>query len=240
MERENTYGRKVIRQSSSKSKKAKFWLYLIIIAALSFTIGFLFSQDAEAEEPEVTTSEPKIEVKEQVKKFGAYDDRILTSEISLEWSSDDDFIPLDCPMDEETQEFVFYLCDAYDIDWTLVMAMIQKESNFTSDVVSKTNDYGLMQINKCNHEWLSNTLGITNYLDPEQNIRAGVFVLRKLFEKHKEPELVLMCYNMGEGGASKLWNKGVYSTKYSESILEIQKGFINQLEGKEGVENEAM
>jgi soluble lytic murein transglycosylase-like protein len=93
-----------------------------------------------------------------------------------------------------------------------------------------------MQINKCNHEWLLNVLGITDFLDPEQNIRAGVFVLRKLFEGYTDPELVLMCYNMGETGASRLWNKGIYSTKYTEYILKVQAEFKEQLERKEGTE----
>lgn len=142
-----------------------------------------------------------------------------------------DFKPLDCRMPEEEQEFVFYLCSGYNMDFTLVMALIEHESHFDPAAISKTNDYGYMQINVQNHEWLTETLGVTDYTDPYQNIRAGVFVLRKLFERYKDVEMVLMAYNMGENGAGRLWDKGVFRTDYTQEILNIQQRFIEQLEG---------
>lgn len=54
------------------------------------------------------------------------------------------------------------------------------------------------------------------FTDPYQNIRAGVFVLRKLFERYQDTNMVLMAYNMGEDGADRLWEKGIYSTDYTE------------------------
>lgn len=178
----------------------------------------------------------EIHISEQVSTktlvYGAYDDRCFTEEISLDWGAGDlDFTPLECGMPEEQQEFVFYLCSGYNLDFTLVMALIQHESNFTPDIVSPTNDYGYMQINLVNQQWLTEILGVTDYLDPYQNIRAGVFVLRKLFERYQDTDMVLMAYNMGEAGASRLWEKGVFSTDYTESILTIQEQFNDQLEG---------
>lgn len=178
----------------------------------------------------------EIHISEQVNTktlvYGAYDDRCFTEEISLDWGAGDlDFTPLECGMPEEQQEFVFYLCSGYNLDFTLVMALIQHESNFNPDTVSSTNDYGYMQINLVNHQWLTETLGVTDYLDPYQNIRAGVFILRKLFERYQDTDMVLMAYNMGEAGASRLWEKGVFSTDYTKSILTIQEQFNDQLEG---------
>lgn len=131
--------------------------------------------------------------------YGAYDERCFTEEISLDWGVGDlDFKPLDCKMPEEQQEFVYYLCSGYNLDFTLVMALIQHESSFDPNVISNTNDYGYMQINAINHDWLTETIGVTDYTDPYQNIRAGVFVLRKLFERYQDTDMVLMAYNMGE------------------------------------------
>ena len=134
---------------------------------------------------------------------------------------------------EEQQEFAYYLCTGYNIDFTLVMALIQNESSFDPAVISKTNDYGYMQINQINHQWLTDTLGVTDFTDPYQNIRAGVFVLRKLFERYQDTNMVLMAYNMGEDGAARLWEKGIYSTDYTEKILNYQTQFNEQLEGSE-------
>lgn len=164
--------------------------------------------------------------------YGAYDDRTFTQEISIDWGAGDlDFTPLDCKMPEEQQEFTYYLCTGYNIDFTLVMALIQNESSFDPAVISKTNDYGYMQINQINQQWLTDTIGVTDFTDPYQNIRAGVFVLRKLFERYQDTNMVLMAYNMGEDGAARLWEKGIFETDYTQSILTIQEQFNDQLEG---------
>ena len=161
--------------------------------------------------------------------FGSYDGRVFNGEISLDWGVGDyDFTPMDVPLDADIQEFIFYLCKGYNIDFTFVMALIQQESSFNPNAVSGTGDYGLMQINKCNHETLTNALGITDFLDPYQNVRGGMYILRTLFEKYETPAKVLMAYNMGENGASKLWVQGVYETAYSRSVLDKQHGLEDE------------
>lgn len=177
------------------------------------------------EESSTTVEEVLEEQKEEFRVYGAYDDRIFTHEISLDWGGDEyDFEPVpDYVLDEYTQQFIFYICKGYNIDWTLVLAVIEKESGGDASLISNTNDYGLMQINYCNHEWLNQNLGLSDFLDPYQNIRGGVFILRKLFEKYEDPELVLMAYNLGEGGAKNMWEQGVYETGYTRDVLSIQK-----------------
>lgn len=153
--------------------------------------------------------------------YGTRDGRYITEKGGLTFNCElsSKFEPLDCVLPVELQEFTYYLCEAYYIDFEFVMALIYTESSFRTDVISGTNDYGLMQINKCNHKELSSALGITDFNEPYQNIRAGLFILRRLFEKYDEPSLVLMAYNMGEYGASTLWEKGVYETSYSIKVL---------------------
>lgn len=172
-------------------------------------------------------------VSDEFTVYGAYDNT-FKDELSLDWKHGDlDFQPLSVPMDEEQQEFVFYLCDGYNLEFSLVMAVIEHESYYQADVISKTNDYGLMQINKVNHEQLTEILGLTDFLDPYQNIRAGCFTLRKLFEKYQDADMVLMAYNMGENGANRLWENGVFSTSYTESVRQVQRKLNKQLDGAE-------
>ena len=127
---------------------------------------------------------------------------------------------IDCPLTDGVQQMILEKCVEYDVDFVFVMAMIFKESSFRSNVVSKSGDYGLMQINKINHKWLSEELGITDFLDPKQNVTAGLHMLRDLFEKYEDPTKVLMAYNLGETGAKRLWVQGIYSTDYAEGILQ--------------------
>lgn len=172
----------------------------------------------------------KAETQKEILIYGKPDGKIFEGEMFGEWMGDLDFVPLDVPMDEEMQEFVFYLSAAYEMDFTFVMALIQQESAFQPEVVSATNDYGLMQINATNHQYLKEQLEVTDFLNPYDNIRSGMFILRKLFEKYENPSKVLMAYNMGEGGASRLWEQGVFESNYSKSILQIQQGFNAGLE----------
>lgn len=137
---------------------------------------------------------------------------------------------MDVPLDEDLQDYIWSLCCMYDIDehYELIYAMIQQESNFKSGVISSTNDYGLMQINKSNHSSLSQRLGVTDFLDPYQNVHAGIYLMANLLHKYDTPK-ALMSYNMGEGGASKLWRQGIYTTSYTEAVLDAYNQFTEDI-----------
>lgn len=133
---------------------------------------------------------------------------------------------INCRLDDVTQQMIVERCEELDLDFAFVMAVIFKESSFRPNADSGSS-VGLMQINRINHDWLSKELGITDFFDPEQNVKAGTYMLRLLFEKYEDAGMVLMAYNMGESGARKLWNKGVYTTDYAESVFQ-QADIYNQ------------
>lgn len=143
---------------------------------------------------------------------------------------------IDCRLDDATQQMILDKCEEYNIDFAFTMAVIFKESSFRPNADSGSS-VGLMQINRINHEWLSKELGLTDFFDPEQNVTAGLYMLRDLFEKYEDPAMVLMAYNHGEAGARKLWKKGIYSTDYVEGVLqqaEIYNEEIQERMGKNG------
>lgn len=218
---------KSIKKTSIAKRILISWLIVAIIFSLvGILIGSLISHGSDkATEPEAGT-----ETETEILIYGQYDGRIFNGEMSMDWGGDLNFVPLDVPMNEDLQEFIFYLSAGYNIDFTLVMAMIQQESGFQADVISGSNDYGLMQINKINHPYITETLGITDFLEPYNNVRSGMFILRKLFEKYETPEKALMAYNMGETGASRLWEQGIFETNYSKKVLQYQQQFIEELE----------
>ncbi len=216
---------KSIKKTSIAKRILISWLIVAIIFSLvGFLIGSITSHGSDK------ATEPEAETETEILIYGQYDGRIFNGEMSMDWGGDLNFVPLDVPMDEDLQEFIFYLSAGYNIDFTLVMAMIQQESGFQADVISGSNDYGLMQINKINHPYITETLGITDFLEPYNNVRSGMFILRKLFEKYETPEKALMAYNMGETGASRLWEQGIFETNYSKKVLQYQQQFIEELE----------
>ena len=82
------------------------------------------------------------------------------------------------PLSNDVQDFMFQECSRYGIPSGLVVAIMETESRFTENIISRTNDYGLMQINAVAHEWLHNQLGVTNLLDAKENILSGIYILR--------------------------------------------------------------
>ena len=101
----------------------------------------------------------------------------------------------------------------------LVIALIGVESRYNPKCISRTNDYGLMQINICHKESLKRDLQVTDLLDSKQNIKAGVHMLSWIVNKYSNINQALMVYNSGESGAQKLWKQGIYSTDYSRKVI---------------------
>jgi len=125
----------------------------------------------------------------------------------------------DVPLSYDLQNFIFSECLSKNVPTDLVIALIDVESDFNPKLISKTNDYGLMQINICHKDSLKKTLQITDLLDEKQNIKAGVYMLSGIVDKYSDVNQELMVYNCGEFGATKLWNNGVYSTNYSKKVI---------------------
>lgn len=134
------------------------------------------------------------------------------------------------PLTDELQEYTFGLCKENDLDYEMVLAMMDRESSYKEKMISNTNDYGLMQINKVNHGWLKERLAINDFLDAEQNILAGIYMLTDLTHRYDDPHQVLMAYNAGETGAKKLWEQGITTSEYSREVIARAKEFNKEEE----------
>ncbi len=124
----------------------------------------------------------------------------------------------DIKLSNSKQDYVRKICRKYNVSFELVLAVMKVESGYNEKAKSKTNDYGIMQINKGNHSFLRKKLGVTNFLDFSQNTEAGVYMLSRYTAKHSNIHKVLMCYNLGEGAAAKKWKKGTVQTSYSRKV----------------------
>lgn len=120
------------------------------------------------------------------------------------------------------------MCEKYGVPYALALAMADVESRFDPDAASRTNDYGLMQINKGNHDWLRG-LG----MDPmthEGNIEAGVYMIGQHLETYGDTEKALMAYNNGPSGARRLWEAGTYQTDYTRKVMAALEKWTSVLE----------
>jgi len=123
-----------------------------------------------------------------------------------------------------TDKAIAYYSAIYEVDAVMVKAIIGKESNGDPTAIGHNNngttDHGLMQINSCNHTWLSQELGITDFMDPVQNIQAGCYILGLLSHKYSDKHQILMAYNMGETQMRRLWRQGIRSSRYSREVMD--------------------
>ena len=127
----------------------------------------------------------------------------------------------DIPLDAGLQKYTFDTCVEYGIEkhYELILAIMWRESNFDTNAVSSTNDYGIMQINACNHKALKKKLKFVDIMEPENNIEAGVYLISRMLKKYGRHE-ALMAYNMGEAGARRQWRRGNYTSRYSRDIID--------------------
>lgn len=219
-----TYGRKTIRTIDYFHRIIISWVVCFIVGLiLGFGINAVITsaKQAKTDTIENTTTYGKVVVE-------------LDESFEYKTNMDDGYYPLPVSMSDDMQRYIYRLCYANNIEFSFVMALIQHESTFQPTIISSTNDYGLMQINSINHEWLSEELGITDFLDPYENVKAGIYILSDLFRKYEDPAKVLMAYNMGETGASQLWEKGIFETTYTKNIMKTAQGYEVWISQKKG------
>lgn len=82
----------------------------------------------------------------------------------------------------------------------MIRAVMQAESGFNARAVSPVGALGLMQLMPA----LATALGVTDPLDPRQNIMAGSRYLKQLMDAHRgNVRLALASYNAGPGNVAK-------------------------------------
>lgn len=127
------------------------------------------------------------------------------------------------PLSSELQEYAYNKCEENGLDYNVFLALIRNESSFNPNAISKSNDYGLCQINICNHKWMRSVFGSDwDPLNPYHSIDASTYILSNLinsYSKINNYHTLLMSYNMGYDGAVKCFNQGIYSSKYSRTIM---------------------
>lgn len=102
----------------------------------------------------------------------------------------------------EYRKIIIREAEEHALDWRMVAAVVYQESHFNPRAWSYTGVRGLMQVTRKT----ALEMGISNRLDPEQSIRAGVGYIAKLYGRFRDIEdesermiFALASYNVGYG-----------------------------------------
>lgn len=200
----------------NRDRLVRLLIVLVVIAAIAFGIG---RATAPAKTKTVTVTET-VEVP------------VYSTDKLPETS---DIFYFDVPLSHSLQRFIYEVCADENVPVTLIYAMIEHESQFDPEIISKTDDYGLMQINTVNHTWLNEEYRCADMLDPYQNVFCGVKIIGSYVNRYDgDLTKALMAYNMGDYGARKTWENGVDKISYSTTILTLMENYEEVLQNAKG------
>ena len=251
-----------LAKSQEIKQRLKILCFMMAAVLIALTVSFTNQQkqiatlqenysDIKAEYSEVIESYTKLSIeyaelraelkdKEMIETQSAEikeDNNIILTDTLVRYSNESSGFKYnhDIPLSEDIQKYAYNKCQESGIDYYIFLSLMRKESSFNPEAVSKTNDYGLCQINKINHNWMRKVFGSDwDPLNPYDSIDASIFMLSEYTKDYNcdNYNVLLMNYNMGHGNAVECFNSGIYSSKYSRAIMDYAKEYGYSGDGK--------
>jgi len=143
-------------------------------------------------------------------------------------------IAADTPLNFKESLILLTYAEKFNVQPSLILALIKKESNFNGELVGSHRDRGFMQIIPSTEKWLANSFGKELGLQydpsliftPEYNLGLGIRYIAELLGEHPDPHRALSEYNRGASKLAAYYavNK-TYETGYSKLIVSQEKQF---------------
>lgn len=142
--------------------------------------------EAADEPPAITAAAPAIDVTPLVEAVEVRREELYWEEV---------------PLDQACQTALQEACEEHSVPVWLALGVIQVESGFDPEAVSREGSYGLCQLNP---------KYFPGDLSPADNIRAGVAYLGQLLEKYDgDTAAALTSYNAGHDTGSRKYARAV-------------------------------
>ena len=221
---------------------------LVVIVAIiaTATIKGSTGQQEGQERAEIITPEVQFEALESVEassiREAAPPDRYTVFDgMSRDWGDEaEGFVFYEIPPEYEEnggyfpeimQIYTYCLCRQEGVSYPLIVAMIERESGYKYDCIGDDGgSSGYMQIMEIYHSDRMEEMNCTDLMNPYQNVRVGISLMKDLIEKYGTIQDALAAYNYGETGARRhLWSKGIYVYEYNEGIMNRMREIEEEL-----------
>ncbi len=132
---------------------------------------------------------------------------------------------MDVPSRVQMQQLVIDTANAMGVDPALAQAIAFQESGFNQRAVSPANAIGCMQVIPTSGEWASQLVGRElNLLVAEDNVTAGVVILKQLQRNDTPIETAIAGYYQGERSV-RTRGLNADTKKYVASVLALKERF---------------
>ncbi|MCB0197059.1 MAG: lytic transglycosylase domain-containing protein [Anaerolineae bacterium] len=128
------------------------------------------------------------------------------------------------PKESAFDDLITVAAHRYNLDFSLLKAVVHAESNYSATAVSSAGAKGLMQL----MDGTAQQLGVDDSFDPAQNIDGGARYLRNMLDRYQGSEvLALAAYNAGPGAVDHWQGLPPYSETqvYVPRILELRNQY---------------
>ena len=236
------------RERHKRMRRRLILAVLVVIVAIiaTATIKGNTRQQEGQERAKITTPEVQFEASESVeassiRETASPDKYAVFDSMSRDWGGEEEgFVFYEIPPEYEEnggyfpeimQIYTYCLCRQEGVSYPLIVAMIERESGYRFDCIGDDGQSsGYMQIMEIYHSDRMEEMNCTDLMNPYQNVRVGISLMKDLIEKYGTIQDALAAYNYGETGARRhLWSKGIYVYEYNEGIMNRMREIEEEL-----------
>lgn len=156
-------------------------------------------------DPPVTLDLPITE--EYITEVSEEDTKIETTLLEQGYLRDD------IPLTYEEQDYLYAACTEFDVEYPLMLALIEKETDFRNISGDNGNSTGYCQIQIRWCKDLMDEIGAEDLWNPYDNFRTACALISQYTEKYGSVENALSAYNTGKPG----------KTNYADTVLANMK-----------------